>query len=269
MYPANTQKAWRSDWAVFISFCEPRKDSPLPAKPETLASFVDACRLEGKKPATIRRYLSTIVLAHRVGSLANPCADEFVQLEIKGVYNVMSARQKPAKALGWEHIKQFIDTAGQVIRSDREKALLTVAYDTMARRAELVALDVDDLTFLPDGTGRVLIRRSKTDQAGEGNTAYLARGTVRLLQAWLAAAHIKEGAVFRRLVGSGGIGGRLGVDSVAEIFKRVAGFVGMDKKEVEGVSGRVVHSGCYAARRTGSAVARSAGCQRSKSSRSC
>jgi hypothetical protein len=63
-----------------------------------------------------------------------------------------------------------------------------VAYDTMARRAELVALDVDDIAFLPDGTGRVLIRRSKTDQAGEGNTAHLARGTVRLLLAWLEAA---------------------------------------------------------------------------------
>jgi integrase/recombinase XerD len=79
--------------------------------------------------------------------------------------------------------------------------------------------------------------------AGEGNTAYLARGTVRLLQAWLEAAHIREGAVFRRLVGRGGIGGRLGVDSVAEIFKRVAGFVGMEKKDVEGVSGHSVRVG--------------------------
>jgi hypothetical protein len=44
-----------------------------------------------------------------------------------------------------------------------------VAYDTMARRSELVALDVEDIEFLEDGTGRALIRRSKTDQAGEGS----------------------------------------------------------------------------------------------------
>src|ERR1700733_1193355 len=243
VYPANTKKAWRSDWAVFMAYCEPMQKSPLPAQPDTVASFVDACRLSAKKPATIRRYLSTIALAHRVANLPNPCSDEFVQLEIKGLYNVMSARQKQAKALGMEYIKQFIATVGQGIRPDREKALLTVAYDTMARRAELVALDVDDISFLPDGTGRVLIRRSKTDQAGEGNTAYLARGTVRLLQAWLEAAHIREGAVFRRLVGRGRIGGRLGVDSVAEIFKRVAEFVGMEKKDVEGVSGHSVRVG--------------------------
>jgi hypothetical protein len=60
------------------------------------------CRLAGKKPATIRRYFSTIALAHRVANLVNPCADEFVQLEIKGLYNVMSARQRQVKALGWE-----------------------------------------------------------------------------------------------------------------------------------------------------------------------
>jgi integrase len=145
--------------------------------------------------------------------------------------------------VGWEQISQFIETSGEGIRAVREKALLTVAYDTMARRAELVALDVDDITFLPDGTGRVLIRRSKTDQAGEGNSAYLARATVRLLKAWIETAYIREGAVFRRLVGRGRIGGRLGVDSVAEIFKRVAGFVGMERKDVEEVSGHSVRVG--------------------------
>jgi hypothetical protein len=67
----------------------------------------------------------------------------------------------------------------------------------MARRTERVALDVDDISFLPDGTGRALIRRSKTDQAGKGNTAYLGRGTVRLLKAWLEAAFISEGAVMQ------------------------------------------------------------------------
>jgi integrase/recombinase XerD len=121
----------------------------------------------------------------------------------------MSARQRQAKALGWEHIRKFIDHAGKGVRVDRERALLTVAYDTMARRAELVALNLEDFTFLPDGTGRVLIRRSKTDQSGEGNTAYLAKDTVRMLRIWIEAAAIKEGAVFRRLVGRSRIGERL------------------------------------------------------------
>jgi site-specific recombinase XerD len=243
VYPENTKKAWRCDWAVFIAFCEPLNLCPLPATSETVARFVKARRDQGKKPATIRRYLTTITLAHRVAKLENPCDDEAVQLEIKGLYNVMSARQRQAKVLGWEHIKKFVETAGEGIRPDRERALLSVAYDTMARRAELVALNLEDFTFLPDGTGRVLNRRSKTDQAGEGNVAYLARETVRLLPIWLERAKITEEAVLRRLVGRGGIGKRLEVNSVAEIFKRVATFVKMDSKDVEGVSGHSIRVG--------------------------
>jgi integrase len=63
----------------------------------------------------------------------------------------------------------------------RERALLSVGYDTMARRSELVALNIEDFSFLNDGSGRVLIRRSKTDQAGEGSKAYLSPDTVLYL----------------------------------------------------------------------------------------
>ena len=228
---------------MFLKFCESRRAIPLPASPEVAASFVDACRLDGKKPATIRRYLSTIAFAHRVAKLDNPCADEFVQLEIKGMYNLMSARQRQAKALGLEHIKKFNETAGEGIRPDRERALLTVAYDTMARRSELVALNVEDLSTLPDGTGRMLIRRSKTDQAGEGNTAYLSRVTGRLLTIWLDRADIKSSVIFRRLIGRHQIGERLNVDAIAQAFKRVATFIGMAPSEVDQISGHSIRVG--------------------------
>jgi integrase len=91
-------------------------------------------------------------------------------------------------------------------------ALLCVAYDTMARRSELIALNLEDLTFAKDGTRPALIRRSKTDQAGEGAQAYLARETVKHLQRWMEAGNIAEGAVFRRLVGRNRVGPRLSVD---------------------------------------------------------
>jgi integrase len=253
VYPANTQKAWRCDWAVFINFCEPGHVCPLPASPETVATFVAQCRIEGKKPATVRRYLSTIALAHRVAQLVNPCADEAVQLEIKGIYNALSARQRQAKALGWAEIKRFLDTAGNSLPATRERALVCVAYDTMARRSELVALDLEDFSFLPDATGRVLIRRSKTDQAGEGNTAYLSRTTVRYFKLWLDAAEITEGAVFRRVIGRGTaqdlpagrgrIAERLSVDAIAQTFKRVAKWIKMPAEEVAQVSGHSIRVG--------------------------
>src|SRR5882757_1491148 len=96
----------------------------------------------------------------------------------------------------------------------------------LRRRSELVAFDVGDVEIMPNGSGRMLIRRSKTDAAGEGSVAYLSRTTVKWLQQWLETSGIKEGALFRRLIGRGAVGDRLHNDSVADIFKRVASWIG-------------------------------------------
>jgi integrase len=85
--------------------------------------------------------------------------------------------------------------------------MLCVAYETLARRGELMGLKVRDIDFHPDGTGQALIRRGKTDLDGQGRAAYLSRETVRWLKVWLAHAQITEGAVFRRLIGKNQIGG--------------------------------------------------------------
>jgi integrase len=209
--------------------------------------------VNGRRPATVRRYLSTIAVAHRVAKLLNPIQDELVSLELRRLDQAVSVRQRQAKALGWEQIKRFLETAGESLPATRERALICVAYDTMARRSELIALDVDDVQELPDGTGRALIRRSKTDQAGEGNTAYLARTTIRYLDDWLKAAVISEGALFRRVIGrgtakdlperTGRIGERLSVDGVAQAFKRVGKWIGMPAEDVAQVSGHSIRVG--------------------------
>jgi integrase len=112
-----------------------------------------------------------------------------------------SARQDQAHPLNWKDIKEFIDSAGDGLRADRERAMLCVAYETLARRGELVALELRDIDFHPNGTGQALIRRGKTDATGHGRVAYLSRTTVRWLKVWLEHAGVEEGAVFRRLIG--------------------------------------------------------------------
>jgi hypothetical protein len=74
-----------------------------------------------------------------------------------------------------EAIKEFIESAGDGLRADRERAMLCVAYETLARRAELGAIEVRDIDFHPNGNGQVLIRRGKTDAEGQGRLAYLSR----------------------------------------------------------------------------------------------
>jgi len=243
VYPEATLRAWRFDWVVFLAFCKPRGLLPLPAAPSTVAAFVEACGEAGKKPATVRRYLATIACAHRAAKILNPNDDEDVKLALKGLYNRSPKRQRQAKAIGWHQIKRFLITAGDNIRAVRERALLAVAYDTMARRSELVALDVEDFTFMEDGSGRVMIRRSKTDQLGEGSLAYLSPDTVEYLKAWLKVSGISSGAVFRRLIGRRRVGPRLNVDAIAQTFKRVAEFVGMTENEMQQVSGHSIRVG--------------------------
>jgi integrase len=242
-YPPNTVRAWRADWRSFTLFCSVNGESPLPASPHTVRAYVQHCMGDAKKPATIRRYLATIARAHLAAELLSPCASEPVRLALKEMGRAQPARQRQARPLGWAEIKQFLETAGKGIRADRERALLCVAYDTMARRSELVSLDIEDLTFAADGTGTALIRRSKTDQAGEGTQAYLSRETVRHLRQWLTIGNITEGAVFRRLVGRNVVGPRLHVDMIADIFKRVGRWIKLSDEEVAAVSGHSIRVG--------------------------
>src|ERR1700722_2118565 len=122
----------------------------------------------GKKPATVRRYIATIGRAHIGAGLLNPCSGEAVRLGLKKMGRETSARQAQARALGWKEIKEFIGSARDGLRVDRERALLCVAYETLARRGELAALEVRDIEFWPNGTGQALIRRGKTDAEGQG-----------------------------------------------------------------------------------------------------
>lgn len=82
-----------------------------------------------------------------------------------------SARQDQAHPLNWNDIKEFIETAGEGLRADRERAMLCVAYETLARRGEIVALEVRDIDILPDGTGQALIRRGQDGRGGAGESS--------------------------------------------------------------------------------------------------
>jgi integrase len=164
-HPARVQKA---DGAIFQVFCEGRGESFLPADPKTIRAFIEHEVNSGKKPATVRRYTATIGRAHVGAGLLNPCSGEAVRLALKKMGRETSARQAQARALGWNEIKEFIGSAGKGLRADRERALLCVAYETLARRGELVALELRDIEFWPSGTGQALIRRGKTDAEGQG-----------------------------------------------------------------------------------------------------
>jgi integrase len=191
----------------------------------------------------VKRYVATIARVHIAAGLLNPCSSEAVRLGLKEMGRETSARQDQAHPLGWKDIKEFIDGAGESLRADRERAMLCVAYETLARRGELVALEVRDIDFHPNGTGQALIRRGKTDIEGQGRVAYLSRETVKWLKIWLEHAKIAEGPIFRRLIGRDEVGDALHPGSIAPIFKRVAQWLGTPERIVDRVSGHSTRVG--------------------------
>ncbi|MCY3623678.1 MAG: tyrosine-type recombinase/integrase [Gammaproteobacteria bacterium] len=121
----------------------------------------------------------------------------------------------------------------------RDAAIVAVASDALLRVFEVSGLNVDDLTFLPDGTARIRIRRSKTDQRGRGAVQYLRVRTADRLRRWMGAGRIGSGALFRAVDRWGRVSERrLGPDSVRAAIKRRAKEAGIEGR-VSGHSLRI------------------------------
>ena len=242
-FATNTLRAWNADWEIFVESCRAFRLEALPASPKTVRAFVFECLGKGKKPATVRRYVSTIGRAHRASGLADPTSSEDVRLALKEMGRNSTARQKQARGLTWAEIEVFLSVSPRNLRDIRDRALVAVAYDTMCRREELMSLRVEDIAEAGDGSGSVLIRRSKTDITGAGATAYLSPLTMRLVNQWIKEAGIKEGAVFVRVFGAKVAGSSLTPQVVTSVLQKVGQWVGLKKEEWERISGHSARVG--------------------------
>jgi integrase len=247
-YSPNTERALRSDTAVFGAWCADRGLSPLPATSDALAAFVDD-QAASKAPATIRRYVASIAKMHKAAGLPDPTKAEAVKLALKRMHREKGRRQKQAQGITFEIRNRMLEAAGDRLIDRRNKALLAVGYDTGCRRSELVSLLVEDVKLAEDGTGTVLIRRAKNDAEGEGSIRFLAADTVGYLTAWLQAAEITEGPLFHALDNGGRVNGPLARDGhdpgaeIARIWKRMAKAAGLSPDLIKSVSGHSARVG--------------------------
>lgn len=240
-FAPNTARAMRADKRVFQAWCENTGVAFLPAAPVTVAAFVDAMT-EVKAAATIRRYVSSIAHMHRAARLPNPGEAEAVRLALKRLHRSKGRAQIQAAPLNRRLVDRMLDWPAPGLRGLRDRALLAVAYDTLARRSELVALLYEDLEPSPDGDGTIAVRRSKTDQEGAGAICYLAPDTVRVLRAWTGAAGITQGPLFRTVDKAGRVGAALDQGYVPRVFKALAAAAGVppgDTARISGHSSRV------------------------------
>src|SRR5260221_405555 len=228
-----TQAAYGSDFRIFEIWCRARGISALPASAESLCAFLADEAAVGKRASTLGRRLAAIRYFHRAAGYDTPTGDEKVKAVLSGIRRTIGAapvRKKAATA----DITIAMAATGTSLRELRDRAVLLLGFAGAFRRSELVALDVADIEDVPEGL-LISIRRSKTDQEGQGRKVAVPRGEiacpVAALKAWLEAAGITEGAVFRRVFNRRNqrvSAARLGACNVATIVKTGASKLGLE-----------------------------------------
>lgn len=160
------------------------------------------------------------------------------------IKNTHGTAQKGKKPLLIEHIRAIVEVLPDSLLGVRDRALLLVDFAGAFRRSELVNIDMTDVEFKMDGLV-VTLRRSKTDQEGQGECIGIPYGSppstcpVRALRAWLDQAGITEGAVFRSVNRHGQVQSKgLSDKAVALVVKRAVELIGLDPNEYSGHSTR-------------------------------
>jgi len=200
------------------------------------------------KASTLQRRLSAISQAHQVAGLETPTRNAMVMLVWAGIRRTHGSAQEGKAPALVEDLRTMVAAMAPRRRGQpwqllelRDRALLLLGFAGAFRRSELVALDVEDLAFSRAGLA-VHLRRSKTDQEGEGRRIGIPRGQqpetcpVAALQAYLKAADIETGAVFRGTNHGRIQQSRLSDQSVALVVKRRAEAVGLDPEQLAGHS---------------------------------
>lgn len=211
---ANSWRALRADIRVFADWAGARGLLVLPALPATVASFLRDQAEHGKKAATLARYASSIARLHALADQPDPTRAELVRLELKAQRRALGVRQRQARGLRFRGevadplaaagpvgvcVEAMLAAAADTLRGRRDRALLSLAFDTGLRRSEIVAVRCGDVERGPAGGGRLFVPRSKADQEGAGAYAYLSARTMAAIAAWREAGAVREGALFRRL----------------------------------------------------------------------
>lgn len=241
-YSEQTLRSYRSDFAIFDGWCIANNLCSLPATPDTLAAFI-AAQAPELAANTLRRRLSGIRKVHRLFHFQNPADDEDVQIAMRRALRSRTRRPRQALGLTKELRDQLAAACGNDLASLRDRALIMVGYDTMCRRSELAALRIEDLTPLSDGSMLALIRRAKNDPFGDGRDGFVSAASADTLKAWLNAAKISEGWLFRRVNPGWAGADALHPHSIGRMLKQRATAAGLPVEIASRLSGHSMRVG--------------------------
>ena len=241
----NTLRAYKSDFKDFGAFCSKHGLDSLPTEPKIVSLYLTHLS-KTSKISTLRRRLVSISMIHKLKGHYLDTKHPIIIENLMGIKRVKGSIQKGKKPILINHLKSIINVIDQQeideIKKTRDKTIILVGFGGGFRRTELISIDHEDLEFVTEGV-KITIKRSKTDQFGEGmikglpyfsNEKYC---PVINLKKWLESSNIKSGPIFRRFSkGSVLTNNRLTDQSVVLIIKGCLNLAGIENKNYSGHS---------------------------------
>jgi len=229
----NTLRAYESDYKDFSTFCTKNNFSSLPADPKILSLYLTHLS-QTSKFSTLKRRIASISVIHKLKGHYIDTKHPVIRENLLGIKRRKGSNQKAKKPILINDLKQIIDVIQTLkireIRKVRDKALILIGFAGGFRRSELVALENDDIEFVREGV-KIFVKRSKTDQSGEGMTKAIPSFDSTLycpvlhLQDWMAKGKSENKKIFP-----------ISDKSVALIIKKYANLAGLDGNKYAGHS---------------------------------
>mgnify|MGYP006092724809 CR=1 FL=1 len=242
----NTLRAYKSDFSDFGIFCAKNGFNPLPSEPKIVSLYLTHLSTKELKMSTLKRRLVSIGVVHKLKGHYFDTKHPSIIENIMGIKRRKGSIQKGKKPLLINNLKKIIDVIDQSndeeIKKFRDRSIILIGFSGGFRRNEIVSLDYNDLDFVSEGV-KINIKRSKTDQLGEGlvkalpyfdNTRYC---PVISLKRWIEVSNVSSDSLFRRFSkGSKLTKNRLTDQTVALLLKKYLKLAGIESKNYSGHS---------------------------------
>ena len=242
----NTIRAYKSDFKDFVLFCVQNGFESLPSEPKIVSLYLTQLSTKDIKISTIKRRLVSIGVIHKLKGHYLDTKHPSIIENLMGIKRRKGVNQKGKKPLLINNLKKIINVIDEQqkekIKKFRDRSIILIGFSGGFRRSEIVGLDYDDLEFVKEGL-KINIKRSKTDQFGEGtikglpffdNSEYC---PVVSIQNWIEISKISSGPLFRRFSkGSNLTEKRLTDQTVALLIKNYLNLAGIDSRNYSGHS---------------------------------
>ena len=228
----NTLRAYKADYKDFASFCLKNGFKPMPSEPKIISLYLTYLS-KSSKFSTLKRRLASISVIHKLSGHYLDIKHPMITENLMGIKRIKGSYQKAKKPILINELKLIVD----VIDKDKNeknrfknRTLILVGFAGGFRRSELVAILYEDIDFVTEGV-KIFIKRSKTDQSGEGMTKgipYFSNSNycpVISLKNWIKISEIKSGQIFD-----------ISDKSVALTVKKYAAIAGLDSNKYSGHS---------------------------------